>query len=179
MIKMYKATRDDIDALMDMRLKMLREVNKLPEEHEFPEEFVNFTKLFFLHGNQTTWIVDDGGAVGCASICYYELMPTFDHPSGRRAQIMNVYTRPEYRKKGYASTLLRLLIEDAKDRGVTEIKLDSAEGKGKLYKLAGLKDSEECMVLDINRLLQRNIEKKKKTGCKPHQCCSCEEKKES
>ena len=122
MIKMYKATRDDIDALMDMRLKMLREVNKLPEEHEFPEEFVNFTKLFFLHGNQTTWIVDDGGAVGCASICYYELMPTFDHPSGRRAQIMNVYTRPEYRKKGYASTLLRLLIEDAKDRGVRTAK---------------------------------------------------------
>lgn len=170
MIKMYKATQKDIDTLVSLRLEMLRDVNSLPEDHVFPEDFVTSTKLFFSHGDQTTWIIDDNGAVGCASICYYELMPTYDHPTGRRAQIMNVYTRQEFRRQGYASTLLKLLIEEAKDKGVTEIKLDSAKEARRLYKLIGFSSSEECMILDINKLLKRNIELAEKTGCKIHTC---------
>ena len=50
------------------------------------------------------------------------LIKTFDHPCGKRAHIMNVYTRKSYRRQGIAFKMMKILIEEAKQKGVVFVK---------------------------------------------------------
>lgn len=150
----YRVTdANDIDMLMDVRLSMLRIVNDLPADYIFDDELVLSSRRYFLEGDQTTVVaVDDGRCVACASMSYIEIMPTFSHPSGKRAHLMNVYTEESYRRRGIARQLVNMLIEDARAHGATEISLDATESGRPLYESMGFKASEECMVIDIQQL---------------------------
>ena len=50
---------------------------------------------------------------------------------------MNLYTHPDYRRKGIAYKVLDLLVKDAKDRGVESIILDSTLMGRPLYEKYG------------------------------------------
>lgn len=150
----YRVTdANDIDMLMDVRLSMLRIVNDLPADYIFDDELVVSSRRYFFEGDQTTVVaVDDGRCVACASMSYIEIMPTFSHPSGKRAHLMNVYTEESYRRRGIARQLVNMLIGDARAHGATEISLDATESGRPLYESMEFKASEECMVIDIQQL---------------------------
>lgn len=127
---------------------MLKEVNSLDVDYQYSEDFVEESRKYFLEGNQTTVLAVDGERViGCATICYITIMPTFSHPTGKRAHLMNVYTAKEFRGKGIGKKMVDLLIEDVWNKGATEISLDATEAGRPLYKKCGFEDSGECMVL--------------------------------
>ena len=64
-------------------------------------------------------------------------MPTYHNPSGKKAYIMNMYTRPEYRRKGIAGKTLELLIRDSKAKGITAISLEATDMGRALYEKYG------------------------------------------
>ena len=145
------ATNKDIDLLMNSRLEMLRAVNNLPNDYVFDESFVSQSRKFFLEENQTTILaLENEKLAGCASLCYITLMPTFSHPTGKRAHLMNVYTAPPYRRQGIAKKMTDMLINEAWKNGATEISLDATDQGRPLYKKCGFVDSDECMVLVRN-----------------------------
>ncbi len=153
MIRYITATNDDIDLLMSSRLEMLKVVNNLPADYIFSEELITYSKEYFEKGNQTTILAIDeeiDSVIGCATLCYIEMMPTFSHPTGKRAHLMNVYTNQDYRRKGIAMRMMELLIIEARDRGVTEISLDATESGRPLYEKCGFKASDECMTLVVS-----------------------------
>jgi ribosomal protein S18 acetylase RimI-like enzyme len=142
------ADEKDIDLMMSSRLEMLKEVNSLDADYQYAESFVEESRKYFLEGNQTTVLaLDNEKVIGCATICYFTIMPTFSHPTGKRAHLMNVYTSKEYRKQGIGMKMVDMLIEDAWNKGATEISLDATEAGRPLYKKCGFEDSSECMVL--------------------------------
>lgn len=151
MVKYMIASKEDMELLMESRLEMLRVVNDLPSDYEFSEEFVAKSREYFENGMQTTILAmnEEEAVIGCATMCYIELMPTFSHPTGKRAHLMNVYTNSRYRRQGIAIHMLEMLIGEAKEKGVTEISLDATEEGRLLYEKAGFVESEECMVLSI------------------------------
>lgn len=151
MIEYKLASKDDLEQVMESRLEMLRDVNDLPADYEFSEELVSCSRAYFEAGQQTTVLALDGRTVGCAALCYIEMMPTFSHPTGKRAHLMNVYTAPSYRGQGIARRMVELLIREAKERGVTEISLDATEAGRPLYEKCGFTASEECMMLVLNQ----------------------------
>lgn len=60
-------------------------------------------------------------------------MPTYNNPSGTKAYIMNMYTKPEYRRKGIAYKTSDMLIKDIKSKGISAISLEATEmGRSKL-----------------------------------------------
>ncbi len=143
------AAADDMELLLRSRTDTLRDVNRLDADYRFSEAFLEESRKYFLEGDQTTVLALDGDrAVGCASLCYITLMPTFSHPTGKRAHLMNVWTDAAYRRQGIASRMLEMLIREAWDRGVTEISLDATASGRPLYRKLGFKDSGECMVLE-------------------------------
>ncbi|MBP5262243.1 MAG: N-acetyltransferase [Clostridiales bacterium] len=75
MISIRIATKDDIEYLMSSRLEMLKVVNSLSEDYVYSEEMIKESRDYFLNGD----IV-----IGCASMSFMRIMPTFDHPTGRR-----------------------------------------------------------------------------------------------
>ena len=127
---------------------MLKVVNNLPEDYEYSEEMIKESRDYFLNGDHVTVLAMDGdNVIGCASMSFIRIMPTFDHPTGKRAHLMNVYTRYEYRRQGIARKMVERLIEETWKRGATEISLDATESGRPLYESMGFTDSTECMVL--------------------------------
>lgn len=74
-------------------------------------------------------------------------MPTYHNPTGQKAYIMNMYTRPEYRRRGIAFGTLELLVEDAEKRGVTAISLEATDMGRPLYEKYGFVQMESEMEL--------------------------------
>lgn len=140
-------TDENIESAVEIRLEMLKVVNELSSDYVFDEEFMTASKEYFEKGKQTTVLAVDDKVIGCATICYIEMMPTFSHPTGKRAHLMNVYTNSAYRRQGIAYHMLCMLIQEAKERGVTEISLDATALGKPLYEKLGFKVSEECMTL--------------------------------
>ncbi|MCI9457884.1 MAG: GNAT family N-acetyltransferase [Oscillospiraceae bacterium] len=152
MIQYKKARPEDLPAVMEIRLETLRDVFGLSPtgDSPFPAGLVEKTRAYYSGADQTTVLALDGETtVGCGTMCYLEVLPTVDHPSGLRGHLMNVYTKPQYRRQGIARRILELLIEEARERGVTEISLDATEEGRTLYERCGFSPSSECMVLNL------------------------------
>lgn len=149
-IKYRKTTGADIELLMKVRLEMLREVNGLPEDYVYEDTLVSESRKYFENGNQTTVLAfDNEQVVGCASLSYIWIMPTFDHPTGKRAHLMNVYTKTEYRRKGISKKMVEILIDEAKEMGATEISLDATQMGRPLYEALGFEISRAGMVMEL------------------------------
>ena len=154
MIQIRKATASDIDALIKARCRTMSEVCGFSDDYEFSAEFMEATKQYFLHGDGTTALAIDNSAgapqiVGKATLCYINLLPTFSHPSGKRAHLMNVHVEKEFRRKGIARKMIELLVDEAKERGVTEISLDATDDGRKLYETMNWHANNEAMVKNL------------------------------
>lgn len=142
------ATAKDIDLLMRSRLEMLKVVNGLPADYQYDEVIVNESRDYFLNGDHiTVLVIDNGEVIGCASMSFMRIMPTFSHPTGKRAHLMNVYTRSEYRRQGIARKMVEILIDETWKRGATEISLDATTMGRPLYESLGFKPTTEGMVM--------------------------------
>ena len=154
MIQIRKATNADIDTLIKSRCRTMREVCGFGEDYKFSAEFMEATKEYFLHGDGTTVIATDDSTgapqiAGNATLCYTNMMPTFSHPSGKRAHLMNVHVEKEFRRKGIARKMIELLVDEAKERGVTEISLDATDDGRKLYEAMNWHTNNEAMVKNL------------------------------
>ncbi len=158
MVEILKASpQKDIEALQSIRLEMLRIVNNMDENQCFDGKLIDCSRNYFLGGDQTTVLAKDGSkAIGCASLSYINIMPTYDHPTGRRAHLMNVYTNSKYRRQGIARKMVLMLIDEAKVRGCTEISLDATEAGKPLYKNLGFTQNDAGMVLELKEASECN-----------------------
>ena len=139
------AQKSDLPEVLAIRMEMLSVVNA---GKSFDAAFVERSRDYFTNGAQTTVLAFDGeNVVGCATICYVQVMPTYSHPTGNRAHIMNVYVREEYRRRGIAREMMEMLLDEAKLRGVSQITLDATESGRPLYQALGFESSEEFMEL--------------------------------
>lgn len=147
----YRFAERDEEAAVSLRLEMLKIVNRLPPEADLGEAFTETVRAHLRNGDQATILAFDGKtAVGCAAICFFTVSPTVSHPTGKRALLMHVYTKAEYRRKGIAREMLRLLTDEARARGVTQIKLDATEAGRPLYEALGFTAAEGAMELNLS-----------------------------
>ncbi len=147
MINIIKADYSHIDDCMALRWEMMKLLNE-NSEAELNETLLKNADKYFTNGDQTTMLAYDGEAlVGCASICYITLMPTFAHPTGKRAHIMNVYTRESHRRQGIARRMMTMLLDEARHRGVTHVTLDSTESGRPLYMSMGFNSTDSMGII--------------------------------
>jgi ribosomal protein S18 acetylase RimI-like enzyme len=61
-------------------------------------------------------------------------------PTGKTGMILNVLTYPEYRRMGYATNAMNLLIEEAKRQNLSYIELSASDSGKPLYKKLGFQE---------------------------------------
>lgn len=141
MITFYKAGIPDIPKLVDSRLELLRSANNLNNDVDLAfvkEQLYQYYESQISYGNHIAYIAcENGKFVGTGGVCFYVVLPTYHNPTGKKAYIINMYTSPEYRKKGVARKILELLVHDSLESGVDFISLESTKMGRHLYESFG------------------------------------------
>jgi GNAT superfamily N-acetyltransferase len=86
---------------------------------------------------------DEAGIVSCAWLLLIEKPPSPRFPHGRTGTLFNVYTVPEFRRRGLASKVMDALIEDARLRHLDLLELNATEDGYPLYRSLGFRNAHE------------------------------------
>lgn len=137
------ATIADIALLTELRLAYLKEdMGELSEDdikiirRDLPSYFKkNLNQNIFCY-----LIRDIEEIVACAFLLVVEkpISPAFI--TGRTGTVLNVYTKPLYRYKGYAKKIMNKLLSDAVEKNLSVVELKSTEDGYRLYKTIGFTD---------------------------------------
>ena len=146
-----KATIQDIEELVRTRIIVLRAANKLSDDVDMSlveKESYDYYKRALESGEHIAYLVyDNDKFIGAGGVSFYQVMPTYHNPSGKKAYIMNMYTSPDYRRRGIAFNTLDMLVKDAKAQGITQIALEATDMGRPLYEKYGFVKMQDEMEL--------------------------------
>lgn len=127
--------------LTKTRIEVLRAANGLADDADMTEverQSREYYETALKDGSHGAYLAFDGDTfVGAGGISFFRVMPTYHNPTGWKAYIMNMYTRPEYRRKGIAYQMLDLLVAEANARGIHAISLEATAMGRPLYERYG------------------------------------------
>lgn len=138
-----KAMNEDIAQLTNLRIAyLIEDMGKLDEneliiiKQDLPDYFIrNLNKNIFGYVAK-----EQKEIVACALLLVVEkpMSPAFI--TGKTGIVLNVYTKVEYRHKGYARNLMNMLMTDASDMGLSVVELKATEAGYQLYKSIGFEN---------------------------------------
>ncbi len=138
-----KATIQDIGVLTDLRIAYLQEDLGAISDKDLEMMQVTLPGYYKKHLNKDLMVYvarDEADIVSCAFLLIVEKPMSPSFITGKTGTVLNVYTNPEYRNKGYAKTLMTMMLEDATAQSVSVIELKSTEDGYMLYKSVGFED---------------------------------------
>lgn len=138
-----KANVEDVILLTELRLAYLKEdygeLSKNDIEiisRDLPDYFKKN-----LNRNIFCYLIREGEEiVACAFLLVVEkpMSPAFI--TGRTGTVLNVYTKPQFRHKGYAKEIMNKLLSDAKEKNLSVVELKATEDGYGLYQSVGFVD---------------------------------------
>ena len=139
-----KADLNDIPELIGMRKEYLTE-----DHGEMPPDTVrkiseNLLTYFPAHLNKDLSVFvcrDCGSIVGCCFLGVFEKPANPSFISGRTGTVLNVYTKAEYRRKGIAGRLMKMLLSEAAELKLDYVELKATDCGYELYRSLGFKDT--------------------------------------
>lgn len=137
------AQREDIGALVELRLAYI-EADHGPLEADVKAELAGRLPFYFqAHlGRDLFCCVArvDGIIAACAFLLTVEKPPSPAFMNGRTGTVLNVYTRPEYRRRGLARRVMEHLIEETRQRDICVMNLKATDMGQPLYRSVGFVD---------------------------------------
>ncbi|MBR2409834.1 MAG: GNAT family N-acetyltransferase [Lachnospiraceae bacterium] len=138
-----KASEKEISGLVELRIAYLKEDLGTISEADLQRLKEVLPQYFRKHLNRDLFVYVAKEAeeiLACAFLLVVEkpMSPAF--MTGKTGTVLNVYTKPEYRKKGYAKQLMNVLLEDAKKNELSVVELKATEDGYHLYKAVGFQD---------------------------------------
>ena len=140
-----QANATDVDELVDLRVAYLAEDNgKLDkgDEAAIQDGLPGYYRAH-LGRDLHAYVIREGGRIAsCALLIVIEkpMSPAF--MSGRSGIVLNVYTRPDCRRRGYARQVMEALLADADKLGLSVVELQATDDGYPLYLSVGFKDDE-------------------------------------
>lgn len=130
-----KATLNDIDELIELRIEFMSQLNKnVQVTKEFIVELQAYFEEHLRDDSFVAWVaVDNDEIIAASAVCFYTVPPSFKNITGKNAYIMNVYTREDYRRRGIGAKLFEKTIEEARIHGCRKIHLSATKDGAPLY----------------------------------------------
>ena len=138
-----KANANDISALTDLRIEyLLEDYGEIPQD-KLSLIVADLPPYFDSHLNKDLFAFvcrDDDIIAGC---CFLYISEKPSNPSfinGKTGTVMNVYTRPQFRRKGIAGRLMKMLLAESEKLRLDFVELKSTDDGYKLYRSIGFED---------------------------------------
>lgn len=140
-ISYRRARLDDIEILVDYRVRLLNEVFNHQEDEEaetLKKELQEYFSKSIHSKDFIIWLAEyNGKVIGTSGMVVWQTPPLYECKSGRLGYILNMYTIPEARRKGVCTRLLSELIKEGELLGLTYLHVHSSDDGINIYRKAG------------------------------------------
>jgi GNAT superfamily N-acetyltransferase len=148
--KLREATGADVRTIIHHRRGMFREMGFRDEAALDAMEATSapFIKSGLEDGSYRGWLVQTEVGVVAGGGLVIVGYPSAPHdPSTRRAWILNMYTEPEYRGRGYARSIVEAMVAWSRKQGFGWVSLHASEAGRHLYEALGFEPTNEMRLL--------------------------------
>jgi GNAT superfamily N-acetyltransferase len=137
-----RATVNDLQMLIDMRVRFLNELYGHQEDDEtriLRKSLRQYFSEAIPSGSFIGWLAEhEGKTVGTGGMVVWQMPGRYGGlEPGRLGYVLNMYTIPEARRSGVCTRLLKQLIKEAKSLGLRYLHLHASEDGVKIYGKAG------------------------------------------
>jgi len=144
-LRLRRATAADLEIVMHHRVEMFREMGST--EAELAAMLAQSRPYFargFAESTYAGWFFEDEGrVVSGVGVNLLDYHPGPRDPAPRRPCVINVYTEPEYRKRGLARLLMEELVAWCKAEGYRSVMLHASKFGRPLYESMGFEPTNE------------------------------------
>jgi len=138
-MEIIRATEEHISLLTQFRISYLEEAN--PNTSSCKEQLLNSLPNYFKwHLNSDIFAYfakDEDGYAACAFLLVIEKPASPNFITGKTGLVLNVYTKPEHRRKGCGKQLIEQLLVDASNLHLSYVELHATKDGFPLYKQIG------------------------------------------
>jgi GNAT superfamily N-acetyltransferase len=138
---------DDAAAIVEHRRKMFRDMGRRDEAmlEQMSAAFEPWLRRRMESGEYLAWmaVAAHGGIAGGAGLWLMDWPPHVIGSGARRGNILNVYVRPESRRRGIARALMETALDWTRTNGVDCVILHASDEGRALYESLGFKPTNE------------------------------------
>ena len=145
------ATAADLELISRHRARMFADMSELPPDvfDSFRAQSLEALQRMFADGKYVGWLAspknESNKIVAGAGVQLREVPPhpqpdakgKIDIVGGRQAVIQNVYTEPEWRRRGLAALLIKRIIEWTHEQGIESLVLHASDEGREVYERLG------------------------------------------
>jgi GNAT superfamily N-acetyltransferase len=145
-ITIREGTLADISEIARQRRRMCEDMNYSDDSalSSMVSATAEYLNKAIPEGSFRSWLACDDARVVAGGAVVISLWPAHAYESKCwRATILNVYTEPEYRRRGIARQLMEVIIDWCKQQGFASVTLHASEHGRPLYESLGFVDSNE------------------------------------
>ena len=139
-----KATTKDIEQLTELRVAYIQEDLGNVDEEDLEAMRRALPEYYSKHLNNDLHVYtvrnDDGEIGACAFLLIVEKPASPAFITGKTGTVLNVYTKPECRHRGYAKKLMEMMLEDAAKEHLSVVELKATDEGYRLYQSVGFED---------------------------------------
>jgi GNAT superfamily N-acetyltransferase len=145
-ITIREGTTADIAEIARQRRRMCEDMNYTDADvlSAMVTATADYLKKAIPEGSFRSWLACDHGRVVAGGAVVISAWPAHAYDlECRRATILNVYTEPEYRRRGIARQIMDAMIAWCKQEGFARVSLHASKQGRHLYESLGFEDSNE------------------------------------
>lgn len=138
-----RANLDDIKDLVELRIEYLLEDYNEISQNKLSLIADNLPSYFSNHLNKDLFVYVCRIENIIISCCFLYISEKPSNPvfiNGKIGTILNVYTKPQFRRKGIAGELIKLLLVESEEINLDFVELKATDSGYNLYKSLGFED---------------------------------------
>jgi GNAT superfamily N-acetyltransferase len=150
MTRIRRATAADVDIIVKHRRRMFADMGFGDEDalDAMAVAAQASIRSGLEDGSYVGWLAEDAGrVVAGGGLVIFNYQPSPSEPLPRRACVLNMYTAPEYRRRGLARRLLEKMIAWCSEHGFNAVSLHASEDGRSLYEAFGFKPTNEMRLV--------------------------------
>ena len=144
------ASVEDCEALVALRRALFQEMGYGDEDllDRVADASDRYFAMAMPRGEFRAWVAETGGeVVASGGLVFHAGPPTATNLEGTEGYIMNVYTRPGWRRRGIATAILHAILDDLRGQGIPLASLHATPVGQAIYERAGFQPSPEMRLL--------------------------------